>query len=256
MKDNKIKILTTTYNSGKYFDLCMNSILSQKYNNFIWCIIDDCSIDNTFDKIPNKKNIIKMRNNIHNGGALPNLHNMYLNYCESDDISIVCDGDDWLVNKNVLSYINDFYNKYNCMMMYGQCRWYNPESQFKRFEEKGLAYPISQEQFKNLRNSLSWPFSHIRTFRAKAYHEIEKQDPNYDCLKDENGKMYTIGAGDFAVFLPVAEIVGYENIKYNDKVLYVYNRETKLNEDKVYSFDLQTKNHLEVNSKPKFKQIF
>ena len=79
-----------------------------------------------------------------------------------------------------------------------------------------MAYPISQEQFKNLRNSLSWPFSHIRTFRAKAYHEIEKQDPNYDCLKDENGKMYTIGAGDFAVFLPVAEIVGYENIKYND----------------------------------------
>lgn len=256
MKNNKITIVTTFYNAGKYFDLCMNSVLSQKYDNFNWVVIDDASEDNNFDKIPDRKNIIKIRNRERKGDALPNTHDALINYCESDSIYVNLDGEDWLINKHVLSYINDFYNKHNCMMVYGQCRWYNPEPQFKRFEEKGLAYPITDDMFKELRNGLSWPFSHIRTFRAKAYHSIKDQDPNYDCLKDKNGE-FLISMGDVAVMLPVAEIVGYKNIKYNDKVLYVYNRENELNIDKVHgSSDIQSKNHLEVNSKPKFKQIF
>ncbi len=257
MKNNNIKIITTFYNPGKYFDNCMNSILNQKYDNFIWVIIDDASTDGTFEKIPKNNNKIIAIKNLHRKmDALPNLHMAYREYCDPEDIAVCVDGDDFLVNKHVLSYINDFYNKHKCMMMYGQCRWYKPEIHFKRFEEKGLAYPISKEQYDNLRNGLSWPFSHIRTFRAKAYHEIEKQDPNYDCLKNENGE-FLISMGDVAVFLPVAEIVGYENIKYNDKVLYVYNRENELNIDKVNkSSDLQSKNHLLVNSKKPFNRVF
>ena len=257
MKNNNITVATTFYNAGKYFDLCMNSILSQKYDNFKWVVIDDCSTDGNFEKIPDRKNIIKIRNKERFYDALPNLHNIYLNYCEPEDVVVVCDGDDWLTNKNVLSYINNFYNEHNCMIMCGQSRWYNPEPRFKRFEQKGLAYPLTREQYNNLRNSLSCPFSHIRTFRAKAYHAIEQQDPNYDSLRDENGKIYSCGIADIAVFVPIAEIVGYKNIKYNDKVLYVYNRENELNIDKVHgSSDIQSKNHLEVNSKPKFKQIY
>ena len=244
------------YNPGKYFDLCLNSLLNQKYDNYRMIFIDDCSTDNSFEKIPDKKNIIKIKNKERSGDALPNLHNAYLNYCDPEDICVPVDGDDFLTNKNVLGYINDLYNEHKCMMMYGQSRWYKPEERFKRFEQKGLAYPISKEQYDNLRNCLSFPFSHIRTFRAKAYHAIKEQDPNYDCLKDENGN-YLISMGDVAVMIPVAEIVGYENIKYNDKVLYVYNRETELNIDKVHgSSDLQNKNHLFFNKKNKFKQVF
>lgn len=62
MKNNKITIVTTFYNAGKYFDLCMNSVLSQKYDNFNWVVIDDASTDSNFDKIPNQKNIIKIKN--------------------------------------------------------------------------------------------------------------------------------------------------------------------------------------------------
>lgn len=255
--DNKITIVTTFFNPGKYFDNCLSSVLNQKYDNFNWCITDDGSTDGTFEKIPNDKRIIKIKNKERAGDALPNLHNMYLNYCDPESIAVCVDGDDFLVNKHVFSHINKLYNEDDKpMMVYGQCRWYNPEERFKRFEEKGLAYPITDDMFKELRNGLSWPFSHIRTFRAKAYHSIKDQDPNYDCLKDKNGE-FLISMGDVAVMLPVAEIVGYKNIKYNDKVLYVYNRENELNIDKVHgSSDIQSKNHLEVNSKPKFKQIF
>ena len=254
--DNKITIVTTFFNPGKYFDNCLSSVLNQKYDNFNWCITDDGSTDGTFEKIPNDKRIVKIKNDIRKKDALPNIHYFLTELCQSDDIYVNLDGDDWLINKHVLSYINDFYNEYNCMMMYGQCRWYNPEERFKRFEEKGLAYPITEDMFKELRNGLSWPFSHIRTFRTKAYHSIKDQDPNYDCLKDKNGE-FLISMADVAVMLPVAEIVGYKNIKYNDKVLYVYNRENELNIDKVHgSSDIQSKNHLEVNSKKPFKQIY
>ena len=254
---NNIKIIVPFWNPGKYFDLCINSILTQKYDKFKVIFIDDCSDDGSIDKIPKNDNRVIVKSNPNRvGDALPNLHNAYLNYCESEDVVVTLDGDDWISNKHVLSYINDFYNEHNCMMMYGQCRWYNPEPQFQRFEEKGLAYPITEDMFKKLRNGLSWPFSHIRTFRAKAYHSIKDQDPNYDCLKDKNGE-FLISMADVGIMLPVAEIVGYENIKYNDKVLYVYNRENELNIDKVHgSSDIQSKNHLEVNSKPKFKRIF
>ena len=254
--ENKITVISCGYNPGKYFDLCLNSLLNQKYDNYKIVVIDDCSTDGTFEKIPNRKNIIKIKNKERRGDAISNIHYALMEHCEPEDISVVCDLDDWIINKNVLPYINDFYNKHNCLMMYGQSRWYNPEPKFKRFEEKGLAYPISKDQYNNLRNSLSFPFSHIRTFRAKAYHSIKEQDPEYSCLKDDNGD-YLISMGDVSIMIPVAEIVGYENIKYNDKVLYVYNRENELNIDKVHgSSDIQNRNHLFFNKKFKFKQIF
>jgi glycosyltransferase involved in cell wall biosynthesis len=253
---NRIKVVVPFYNPGGYFDVCVESLLKQKYDNFHVYFMDDASTDLSISRIPEDDRFTVIRNAIRKGGALPQLHYFYSKLCDPEDITVVVDGDDWLANKNVLSYINDFYNDTGCMVMYGQCRWHMPEPQFKRFEEKGLAYPLNKQQFIDLRKSVSWPFSHIRTFRAKAYHEIKNQDTNYDCIRDKNGEIYTIGAGDFGVFLPVVEIVGYDNVKYNDKILYVYNRDTNLNEDKVHSSQDQSNAHWEVNKKKSFKQVF
>ena len=51
--------------------------------------------------------------------ALHNIHAMILYMDAEDEYVIVClDGDDWLSNSKVLSYLNDFYNTQKCWLTY------------------------------------------------------------------------------------------------------------------------------------------
>lgn len=44
-----ISVIMSTYNSEKYINNSIDSILSQTYKNFEFLIVDDCSTDNTYD---------------------------------------------------------------------------------------------------------------------------------------------------------------------------------------------------------------
>jgi hypothetical protein len=95
--------------------------------------------------------------------------------------------------------------------------------------------------------------SHLRTFRAGLYQNIKKQDPELKCMKDKNGEFYR-WAYDTVMVYPMMEIAGYDKVKYNDKVLYIYNRDNPLSEDKINQ-QLQWDVHAEVLKKPSFKKI-
>ncbi len=47
-------ILIASYNNGKFFEDCYNSIMAQSYQNFEVIIVDDCSTDNSIEIIKNK----------------------------------------------------------------------------------------------------------------------------------------------------------------------------------------------------------
>ena len=49
---NKIKIIVPFYNPGKFLNRCVNSLLTQDYDNYEILFIDDCSSDDSFSKIP------------------------------------------------------------------------------------------------------------------------------------------------------------------------------------------------------------
>ena len=52
----KISIVVPTFNSERFIETCINSILSQNYQNYEVIICDNCSTDNTIKII---KKIIK-----------------------------------------------------------------------------------------------------------------------------------------------------------------------------------------------------
>lgn len=241
---NNLKIITPFYNPGEFLENCVSSLISQKYDNYTIIFIDDCSTDGSFDKLPiDNDKVIVIKNEVRKT-ALENIHDAIINHCEPDDIVILVDGDDWLINNRTFSFINEFYEKNDCWVMYGQAVWTNGR--------EGLAREVDKEIFINMRSN---PFfvSHIRTFRAGLYQKIADQDPTFSCMKDNEEQFYKM-TYDVAIMFPIMEMAGYEKVKFNNKVLYVYNRSNPISDDRVNQA-LQTGIHVEINKKPSFKRI-
>lgn len=241
---NNIKVITPFYNPGEFLETCVNTLMSQKYDSFKVIFVDDCSNDGSFEKLPhNNERAIIVKNETRKT-ALENIHDAIMNHCDLDDIVVLVDGDDWLPNKNTLSYINDFYNQNDCWIMYGQSSWTDGR--------RGFASAYPESEFSGLRKA---PFrvSHIRTFRAGLYQKIKEQDENFSCLKDSIGDFYKM-TYDVAIMFPIMEMAGYEKVKFNDTILYVYNRSNPISDDRVNQ-QLQWDIHAEISNKPYFNKI-
>jgi glycosyltransferase involved in cell wall biosynthesis len=103
MMNNKIiSILLATYNSELFLEEQLNSIINQKYSNWILYIRDDDSTDNTKEIIKNYevtyKNIVHLKDNVKKRGAtmsflwlLKKVESDYYMFCDHDDV--------WLPNK-------------------------------------------------------------------------------------------------------------------------------------------------------------
>ena len=179
MENNEIVIIVPFYNPGEFLDKCIASVISQKYNNYKVIFIDDCSTDGSYDKLPhNDEKVTIIRNDIRKT-ALENIHDAVMKYCNQESVCVLVDGDDWLINKNVLKFIDEQYQKNDCWISYGQASWTDGR--------RGFASAYSPEEFLNIRKA---PFrvSHIRTFRAGLYKAMQVQDPDFSGLKDNDGK--------------------------------------------------------------------
>lgn len=242
--NNKIKIITPFYNAAEFIERCASTLVTQKYDNYQMIFVDDCSTDNSYDKLPHDdQRAIIIRNEVRKT-ALENIHDAIMNHCESDDIVVLVDGDDWLPNKNVLSYINEQYNKNDCWIMYGQAAWTDGR--------RGFASAYTKEDFNDIRNA-KFRVSHLRTFRAGLYHSMKLQDPEFSGLKDSKGEFYK-SSYDTAIMFPILEMAGHEKTLFNDKVIYTYNRDNPISDDKVDQA-LQWSVHRAVSDKPKLKAI-
>lgn len=241
---NKIVVITPFYNPGEFLETCVASLISQKYDNFSVIFIDDASTDGSFDKLPKDDSRFTIIKNETRKTALENLHNAIMNHCEPDDIVVLVDGDDWLPNKNVLSYINESYNKHECWIMYGQASWTDGR--------RGFASAYSDSEFDNIRKS---PFrvSHLRTFRAGLYQKIKEQDAEFSCMKDSSGEFYKM-TYDVAIMFPILEMAGPSKVIFNDTILYTYNRGNPISDDRVNQA-LQTGIHMEISNKSVFNRI-
>jgi glycosyltransferase involved in cell wall biosynthesis len=276
-KLNKIKVVVPFYNPGAFLDNCINSVLTQDYENYEVLFIDDMSTDGSYQKIPactfkmnpdgtpakneeghiiiedthpllkktKCKNVLAWRSSQRNT-ALPNIHNAVMHFSQDpDDIIVLLDGDDWLLGKGVLTYLNDFYNEHDCWVTYGSASWTDGRKCFSR--------PYTEQEFKYLR-STPFKVSHLRSFRAGVYHAIGKQDNDFKCFKEIKDDSWYKMTYDVAIYFPLMEVAGFNKVKHNPKPLYVYNRGNPISDDKV-SQETQTRIHEEISGKKSFKQI-
>ena len=92
---NLISIVVPCYNVEKYIDKCLESLVNQTYKNIEIIVVNDCSTDNTYNKLvewKEKDERIKLINNEKNSGlsfsrntGIKNATGKYIGFIDSDD---------------------------------------------------------------------------------------------------------------------------------------------------------------------------
>lgn len=243
-KDKTFVFVVTSRNNSDVYKKNLDSIFSQKYENYKVIYIDDCSTDSTADLVEsyvkksgmaNKVTIIRNRGRT---GALHNICFAVHGFTNDLDIVILLDGDDWLANSSVLDTINREYLDPNILSTYGfRCEFVNNKERFRKEITK-------YKKGDDLRKAPFYWHS-PRTFYSYVFKSIKIEDFLF------KGKFPDI-AWDRAIWAYLSDLVGIDRLKFIDKVMYVYNidgSDHDFNKTSLCSLAGAIKKHFE-NSKP------
>ena len=235
-------VIIPSYNNSKRYKRNLDSIFTQKYNNFHIVYIDDCSPDGTgnlVEKYINEKKqehrVILIKNK-ERCKAMANIYNaVYM--CDDFDIIASCDGDDYWANDHVLALLNKIYNDPNIWMTHGSLlNW--PQNMIRPQK----AYPDDVIE-KNGFREFGWNSSGLRSYYVWLFKKIKREDLMY------KGNFVEMGS-DYSMVYPMLEMSGFRH-KFIPDVLYVADRATGLNDFKVDT-ELQKKMSRFIRSKEKY----
>lgn len=220
-------VVIPSYNNELWVEKNLRSVLSQEYDNFSVIIIDDCSRDKTYhmaQEIIAKYDVNNITTLIHNEnrhGALANLYTS-IHECDDNAIIVTVDGDDWLYNEYVLSYLNTVYQDNNVWMTYGQFIEY-PSNSFN--PSYSQVFPDEVVMSNTFRLYKHLPISHLRTFYAWLFKAIKLEDMLYE------GNFYTM-TWDKVMMSCMIEMAG-SHYKCIPDILYVYNNTNPISDHRI-----------------------
>ncbi len=119
----KISIITVTYNSAKFLEDCILSVINQNYNNIEYIIIDGGSNDNTLKIIDKHKKHINFTISEPDNGIYDAI-NKGIKIASGDIIGLL-NSDDKFTNVNVLSSVVENFKFYNCEIIFGNITFIN-----------------------------------------------------------------------------------------------------------------------------------
>lgn len=222
-ENKRFVIVIPSYKNSTWCEKNILSCLTQNYSNYRIIFTDDCSPDDTFEKVSkvvenhfNKSKVTLVKNTVRKG-ALENLYDMIWS-CEDEEIVVSVDGDDWLAHDNVLNKLNEVYSN-DVWITWGQ--YANSHD-----GGIGISRDLPLEVIKN--NSYrkyEWVTSHLRTFYTWLFKNIKKEDLFYQ------GK-FGASAYDQFIYFPMLEMAGVHS-KFVNEIFLLYNLENPLNDHKV-----------------------
>lgn len=221
-------IVIPSYNNSLYCDDNLRSVFRQKYSNYRVIYIDDCSSDGNFEKAKelttaaHQEHRVQLIGNQARKGAMENYYRAFMS-CKDDEIVLALDGDDWLAHDWVLQRLNEIYADPNVWVTYGSHCYY--PSYIKG--ECAQKIPRKVRKTNTIREHVQkgWILSHLRTFYAGLFKQIQLEHMMY------KGK-FLESTSDQAFMLPIVEMGG-NHVFFVEDILYIYNRATALNDDKV-----------------------
>ena len=111
-----VSIIIPTYNTEKYIEKCIQSVLEQTYTDYEIIIVDDCSTDNSMDVVARFKDprIKVIKNEINRGPSYS--RNRGIQLSKGDFIAIL-DSDDWWT-PNRLEVMMDFIESHHADVLF------------------------------------------------------------------------------------------------------------------------------------------
>lgn len=224
-KHREILVIVPSYNNKDWYKKNIDSIMMQDYKNYHVVYIDDCSSDGTGELVDQyvKNSVFKKKftiiKNQQNQGALANYYNAIHSWVNNNAIVAILDGDDWLANNHVFSLLNKIYDKYDVWITYGSHKKY-PSGKIG-CARKVPDYIIEQNAIREYK----WVTSQLRTFYVWLFKLIKKDDLCVD------GHFFS-KSGDVGIMIPMIEMAGHHS-KFIPDIIYIYNRATPLNGDKL-----------------------
>lgn len=211
-----IKFVVCVWNAEKYIKNCIRTLKSQKDEDFQVYIIDDLSTDSTVEVVKSLIKDDKRFNLIINQEKkfkLKNLDELITTF-HDEDIVIELDGDDFLLNSNVVGDIRKVYSDKKVWLTNGSFMYTNGDP---GFSQKCNPNTVRKDVFR---------FSHLRTWKTFLWKSIPK-----DYLRDDNGEFFK-SAADVAYTFSLLELAGEENYRFLPELYYVYNAESPYNDHK------------------------
>lgn len=224
-------IIIPSYNNSLWVEKNLKSVFEQKYDNYRVVYVDDASTDSTLlqaeelIRVSQAGHRCTVISNEANRGAMENIYRI-VHQCEPGEIALVLDGDDWFAHDRVLEKLNETYADPQVWATWGS---YVEYPNYSSYHVANFAQPIPQSVIDHNKvrkySKKHWCFSQLRTFYVDLFHQLKLKDLVYE------GK-FADAASDVAFFVPLVEMAG-PHARYIPDILYIWNRATPLNDDKV-----------------------
>jgi glycosyltransferase involved in cell wall biosynthesis len=149
MNNPKISVITTVYNVGEYIDKTIQSMLSQSFTDWEMVLVNDCTPDNSVEKIMqyNDSRLVLINNEVNVGAGKS--RQVGIDNANGDFI-LFLDGDDWLndecLEKLYTAAIEQDADIVNC--------WVEKVNDYKLFTFQGINKPQKEEFTTYLGNKL------------------------------------------------------------------------------------------------------
>ena len=248
-------IISTCYNKGEWVQRCVSSLKAQSNQNFKAYFGYDESPDDTLEHL---KYAIKDHTDqytiLYNKGEKSFLGNFTHIYdhlianslIDDEDVVVELDGDDWLLHSFVLDRVAKEYQNPNIAMTYGQYIEFPKGNVGGHFN----MHLDDQVDAANSYRKHPFPYSHLRTYKAWLLAKLTKDD-----LTDPSTGELFKAAGDFALCMPMVELVGKSRIARINEPLYVLNRDEDLNNESKDMLQEQKSCDLAIRKLPPRRRI-
>ena len=239
-------VVVPTYNNSRWCIKNIESIIMQQYDNYHVYIIDDCSTDDTYEKLQSyiiqhrlEDKVTLRRNAIHQGP----MANWYHTIHDLEDHLIVLniDGDDWLPDDQVFVKINKAYHDRRIWMTFGQFKV--GERGYLGFCRRHAPDVIRSHEYR----STEWLSSHLRTYYVWLFKKIDRNDFMYQ-------DTFFPTTCDRAIMYPLLEMCAGHYYCFEDDVLYIYNAQNPLAEVRIH-LKTQKKMNRYIQRLPAYKPL-
>jgi glycosyltransferase involved in cell wall biosynthesis len=239
-------VVIPSYNNEKWCIKNIESVVNQTYPYWSIIYINDCSTDRTselvtqFVKKRGLENRCKIINNQNRKGAMANY---YLGIMQVPGHKVVAtlDGDDWLAHPKVLETIAQVYADEDVWVTHG-----NYTSEPLKYISYCKAYPKRILQMNALR-PYTWLGCQLRTFYAKLFHLIKKEDLMWE------GDFVPM-TSDLAFMFPILELASQGHIHFIKEQIYVVNTANPISDIKKNK-DLQKDIDSHIRSLPPYTPL-